>query len=94
MTVTDVIRLWPENGIVVCIEAVGTHKYFADSDWRFGDEGLIGSGDKIFPVKEESPNFPIGRANVPCKNVFSGKGIANPRFTYLHRLEILANRPS
>jgi hypothetical protein len=77
MTVKRVIRLWPQDRIVVCIEAVGTHHYFAVSSWWFRNEGLIRSGDKIFPVEEESPDGAIHRTNVPCKNVFSGQSIAN-----------------
>jgi hypothetical protein len=80
MAVKHVIRLWPENRIVACIEAVGTHNYFANSDWWFGDEGLIGSGNKIFPIEEESPDFTIRCTNLSCKNLFSGKSMANSRF--------------
>src|ERR1700679_1287657 len=80
MTVKSVIRLWPEDGIVVCIEAIDTHHYFSLSNWRCGDEGLIGSGDKIFSFKEESPNFAIRRTNVPCKDASSGKAIASSGF--------------
>jgi hypothetical protein len=80
MTVKCVIRLWPENRVIVCIEAVGTHHYFAVSSWRFGNERSIRSGDKIFSVEEKSPDFAIRGTNVPCKNAFSRQAIANSTF--------------
>jgi hypothetical protein len=80
MAIKHVIRLWPQDRIVVCIEAVGTHHYFAVSNGRFRNEGLIRSGDIICPVEEESPDGAIHRTNVPCKNVFSGQFIANSTF--------------
>jgi hypothetical protein len=83
VTVKRIIRLWPENRIVVCIEAVGAHHYPTVSNRRFGNESSIRSGDKIFSVQEESPDFAIRRTNEPCKNTFSGKTIANSRFNIL-----------
>ena len=80
MTVKRVIQLWPENRIIVSIEAVGTHRYFAVSNWQFEDEGLIRSGDKIFSVEKESPDLSIRRTNVSCKNAISVKAITNSRF--------------
>jgi hypothetical protein len=80
MTVKHGIRLWPENRIVVRIKAVSTHHYFAISNWWFRNEGFIRSGDKIFPIKEESPNLAICCTNVPYKNGFSDKAIVNPKF--------------
>jgi hypothetical protein len=79
MAVKRIIRLGPENRIVISIEAVRTHGYFAVSKWRFGNEGLIRSGDEIFSVEEESPDFAIRRTNVPCKDAFSSQTIANSR---------------
>ena len=64
MTVKCVIRLWPENRVIICIEAIGTHHYFAVSSWRFGDEGLIWSCHKIFSVEQESPYFAICQTDV------------------------------
>jgi hypothetical protein len=80
MTVIHVIRLWPENRIIVCIEAVHTHHYFAVSNWQLGDEGSIRGADKIFSIQKESPDFAIHHTYVPCKNIFSRKAIPNPRF--------------
>jgi len=80
MTVKTVIRLWPENRVVICIEAVGAHDHFTFSNRRFGDEALIRGGDKIFSIKEERPDYAIRRTNFPCKDAFSGKTIINPRF--------------
>jgi hypothetical protein len=80
MAVKRIIRLGPENRIVISIEAVRTHDYFAVSKWWFGNEGLIRSGDEIFSVEEESPDFAIRRTNVPCKDAFSSQTIANSRF--------------
>ena len=80
MTVESVIRLWPEDGIVVCIEAINTHHYFALSNWRCRDEGLIGSGDKLFSFEEESPKFAICHTNVPCKDTSSRKAITSSGF--------------
>ena len=77
MAVKCVIRLWPQDRIVVCIEAVGTHHYFAVSNWRFRNEGSIRSGDKIVSIEEESPDFAIRCTNVSCKNAYSGQAIAN-----------------
>ena len=77
VTVKRIIGLGPENRIVICIEAVGAHYYFMISSWGFGDESLIRSGDKIFSVEEESPDFAIHRTNGPCKNTFSRQAIAN-----------------
>jgi hypothetical protein len=83
VTVKHIIRLWPENRIVVCIEAVGAHHYPTVSNWRFGDESSIRSGDKIYSVHEESPDFAVCRTNGPCENAFSRQAIANSRFNIL-----------
>jgi hypothetical protein len=76
MTVKHVIRLWPENRIVVCIEAVSMHHYFTVSNWWFGNEGSIRSGERIFSVEEESPDFAIRCTDVPHQeNCFCPLGI-------------------
>jgi hypothetical protein len=83
MTAECVIRLWPADRVIVCIEAVGTHEYFAVSNRWLRDEGLIRGGDKIFSIEEESPSLAIHCTNVPYKNGFSDKAIVNPKFNML-----------
>lgn len=83
MTVKCVVRLGPEDRVVVCIKAVGTHEYFAVSNRRLGDGGSIRGGDKIFAVEEESPDPAVCCTNGPYKNGFSGKTIVNPKFDIL-----------
>ena len=80
MIVNTVIRLWTENRVIICIEAVSAHDYFMFSNRQFRDEALIRGGDKIFSIKEEHPNYAIRHTNFPCKNAFSRKTIINPRF--------------
>ena len=80
MTVKCVVRLGPEDRVIVCIKAVGTHEYFVVSNWQLGDGGSIRGGDEIFAIKEESPDLAICCTNVPYKNGFSGKTIINPKF--------------
>ena len=58
MAVKRVEGLWPESRIVVRIEAVSTHHYFAVSNRRFGDEGSIRGGDKYSPPKRRAPTLP------------------------------------
>ena len=80
MAVKHIIRLGPENRIIISIEAVSAHDHLAVSKWRFGNEDLIRSGDKIFSIEEESPDFAIRRTNVPCMDAFRRQTIANSRF--------------
>ena len=80
MAVKCVVRLGPEDRVVICIKAVGTHKYFAVSNRRLGDGGSIRRGDEIFAIEEESPDLAVCCTDVPYKNRFSGKSIVDPKF--------------
>ena len=80
MAVKCVVRLGPEDRVVVCIKAVGTHEYFPVSNRRLGDGGLIRGGDEIFTVEEESPDLAVCCTDVPYKNGFSSKTIVYTKF--------------
>jgi hypothetical protein len=74
VTTVSVIWLWPAERIIVSIQAVRTHVYFAGVAQRgSGNEVLVGRGNEISSIEEKGADFAISRGKRCYSREFSEK---------------------